>query len=133
MLTVATIKKHADTTRMKSPGLVRRFLFVMKFAETEERIPEHVRNHVPLILKTLTDLSAMGSRPQVAFTAKDGSVVGIAFKSEERPAQIMREIRAHDKGDPSRTRLRDQILILELGNTFRIENAERLEGWLNIR
>ena len=61
------------------------------------------------------------------------SVVGIAFKSEERPAQIMREIRTHDKGDPSRTRLRDQILILELGNTFRIENAERLEGWLNIR
>ena len=73
--------------------LVRRFLFVMKFAETEERIPERVRNHVPLIIKTLTDLSAMGSRPQVAFTAKDGSVVGIAFKSEERPAQIMREIR----------------------------------------
>jgi hypothetical protein len=118
---------------MESPGLVRRFLFVMKFAETEERIPERVRNHVPLILKTLTDLSAMGSRPQVAFTAKDGTVVGIAFKSEERPAQIMREIRAHDKGDPSPTRLRDQILILELGNTFRIENAERLEGWLNNR
>ena len=118
---------------MKPPGSVRRFLFVIKLAETEELIPARVRDHVPLILRTLTGLSVMGSRPQVAFAAKDGSVVGIAFKSEERPERIMREIHAHDKEVPSPTRLRDQIYILELGNTFRIERAERLQDWLNIR
>jgi len=109
----------------------RRYLMVIKFAGSEESIPERMKRHVPNIIKTLKDLSEPPSEPQIAFTSTDGTVLGIVVKTRARTGDLLNQIQSHEGGSESPTRLRDQIIVLEIGaGPLSVQNAPSLATWL---
>ena len=106
------------------------FLVVLRFESEEEPLTARIRDHVPIILETLKDLSVSTSKPVLAFQAKDGSAIGIALRSIFRADEILNHIHSHNKNTPSPTRMRDQIAVMQLSLDFKIDNADRLSGWL---
>ena len=105
------------------------YLVVIKFETEEEPLMDRLKNDVPIILRTLTSISLPPTKPELAFKSKDGSAVGFAIRSKLGAGQITGRIHSGDGASP--TRLRDNVLVMELGRDYKIGNAERLNGWLN--
>jgi hypothetical protein len=109
----------------------RRYLIVIKFAETEKSTPERMNQHVPTMMNTLKALSEPPSEPQIAFTSPDGSVLGIVVKTRSRTGDLLNEIQSHESGSEPPTRFRDQIIVLEIGaGPLSVQNAPSLATWL---
>ena len=109
----------------------RRYLVVIQFTETEESIPERLKKHVPIIMEMLKEVSEPPSEPQIAFASKDDSVLGIVVKTRTRTGGLLNQIQSHEGGAESPTRLRDQIIVLEIGaGPLTVQNAPSLATWL---
>ena len=90
-----------------------------------------MKKHVPMIIETLKEVSEPPSEPQIAFASKDDSILGIVVKTRSRSGDLLHEIQSRERGSELPTRLRDQIIVLEIGaGPLTVQNAPSLATWL---
>jgi hypothetical protein len=77
------------------------YLLIIKFETEEEPLMARLKDHVPIILRVLKDISVPPSKPELAFRAKDGSAMGVAVRSTLKAVQIAARIHAGDGASPT--------------------------------